>query len=147
MQEHAGFNFEPPSNARNVVDRDISFGPLDAAEIGAIDTTLVRQRFLTEFTRRSKATHIPRQNVPQRSFVSLFHRADFGPLTLLRRPLLSYIRPRYLQMRILLRWSLERFEKFADTAQRWTEQSVDNTFLPGLRSQAANTRQQAGNGH
>jgi hypothetical protein len=96
IQENAGFNFEPASNARNVVDRDIALGPLDAAEIGAIDAALVRQRFLAQFTRGSKATHIPRQNVPQRSFVSLFHRADFGSLTLLRRPLLSYIRCRYL---------------------------------------------------
>jgi len=147
IQENVGFDFEPAGYPSDVVDRDVPLRPLDAAEISAIDPALVRKSFLAQFTRSPKPTHVSRQNVPQRPFVSLLHRADFGPLTLLRRPLLSYIRPRYLQMRILLRWSLERFEKFADTAQRWTEQSVDNTFLPGLRSQAANTRQQAGNGH
>jgi hypothetical protein len=53
----------------------------------------VGQRLLAQAALRPKATHIPRQNVSQWPFVSLFHRADFGPLTLLRRPLLSYIRP------------------------------------------------------
>jgi hypothetical protein len=53
------------------------------------------QRLLAQTMLRSKATHIPRQNVPQRSLVSLFHhKADFGLITLLRRPLLSYIRLR-----------------------------------------------------
>ena len=103
IEQHPGFNFEPPSNARNVVDRDIAFRPLDPAEIGAIDTALVGQGFLAQPTLRSKAAHIPRQYVPQRPFVSLFHARDFGPLTLLRRPLLSYIRRSYLQMRMLLR--------------------------------------------
>jgi hypothetical protein len=64
----------------------------------AIDTALMRQRFLAEATRRSKAAHISRQDVPQRSFVSLFHKADFGALALLRRPLLSYIRSGHLQI-------------------------------------------------
>ena len=93
-----GFDFEPASYSSDVVDRDVPLRPLDAAQIGAIDTALMRQRFLAEFTRSSKATHIPRQNVPQRPFVSFFHRADFGALTLLRRPLLSYIRRQYPQM-------------------------------------------------
>jgi hypothetical protein len=63
----------------------------------------VGQGFLAQTTLRAKATHISRQNVPQRPFVSLFHKGDFGSLTLLRRPLLSYIRSRYLKMRMLLR--------------------------------------------
>jgi hypothetical protein len=88
-----GFDFEPASYSGNIVDRDIAFGPLDAAEIGAIDTALMGQRLLAQTTLRPKATHIPRQNVPQWPFVSLFHGADFGSITLLRRPLLSYIRP------------------------------------------------------
>jgi hypothetical protein len=71
------------------------------------------QRLLTETTLRPKATHIPRQDVPQRPFVSLFHRADFGSITLLRRPLLSYIRRPYLQMRMLQRLYWKRLEKFA----------------------------------
>ena len=50
------------------------------------------QRFLAQSTLRPKTAHIPRQNVPQRSLVSFFHKDDFGSLTLLRRPLLSYIR-------------------------------------------------------
>jgi hypothetical protein len=64
----------------------------------AVDPTLMCQRFLTEITRSSQAAHISRQDVPQRSFVSPFHKADVGSLTLLRRPLLSYIRSRYLQI-------------------------------------------------
>ncbi|SRR5260221_1681403 len=132
IQENVGFNFKPASNARNVVDRDIAFGPLDPAEIGAVDAALVGQRFLTETTSRSKATHIPRQNVPQRSFVSLFHKGDFGSLALLRRPLLSYIRCQYLQIADAPALFLERFEKFAETAQRRTEQSVGDTVLPWL---------------
>jgi hypothetical protein len=93
-----GFNFKPASDARNVIDRDVAFGPFDPAEISAIDAALVGQRLLAQTTLRSKATHILRQNVPQRSFVSLFHKRDFGPVTLLRRPLLSYIRRRSLLM-------------------------------------------------
>src|ERR1700686_3755804 len=46
IQENAGFNSDPASNAPNVVDRDIALGPLDAAEIGALDPALVPQRFL-----------------------------------------------------------------------------------------------------
>jgi hypothetical protein len=64
IQKNAGFNFEPASDARNVVDRYIALGPLDAAEVGAIDAAFVRQRFLAKFTHGSKAAHIPRQNVP-----------------------------------------------------------------------------------
>jgi hypothetical protein len=52
----------------------------------------VGQRLLAQAALCPKAAHIPRQNVSQRPFVVPFHRADFGPLTLLRRPLLSYIR-------------------------------------------------------
>jgi hypothetical protein len=36
-------DLEPPGNARDVVDRDIVFGPLDPAEIGAVDPALVHQ--------------------------------------------------------------------------------------------------------
>jgi hypothetical protein len=87
-----GFDFEPASYPSDVVDRDVPLRPLDAAEISAIDPALVRKSFLAQFTRSPKPAHIPRQNVPQRPFVSLFHKGDFGSLTLLRRPLLSYIR-------------------------------------------------------
>ncbi len=114
-----GFDFEPASYPSDVVDRYIAFGPLDPAEIGAIDAALMGQGFLAKTTLRSKAAHISRQHVPQGSFVSLFHKADFGPLPLLRRPLLSYIRSQVTcKLRMLLRWSLDRFEKFADTDQR-----------------------------
>jgi hypothetical protein len=37
----------------------------DTAEIGPVDPTLVGQRLLAQTTLRPKATHIPRQNVPQ----------------------------------------------------------------------------------
>ena len=103
IQENVGFDFEPASYPSDVVDRDVPLRPFDAAQISAIDPALVRKSFLAQLTRGPKPAHIPRQNVPQRPFVSLFHRADFGSLTLLRRPLLSYIRRQYLQMRMLLR--------------------------------------------
>jgi hypothetical protein len=68
----------------------------------------VCQRFLAETMRGSKAAHISRQHVPQRSFVSLFHKADFGSLPLLRRPLLSYIRSHVTcKLRMLLRCHFE----------------------------------------
>src|ERR1700736_6439216 len=92
IQQHVRLHFETTRNTRNVVDRDISLRPLDPAEVGAVDAALMGQRLLAETTLRPKATHIPRQNVPQRSLVSLFHKADFGSITLLRRPLLSHIR-------------------------------------------------------
>jgi hypothetical protein len=78
IQQHPSFNFEAASDACNVIDGDIAFGPLDPAEIGAVYATLVSQRLLTETTLGSKATHIPRQDVSKRSFVGLFHKADFG---------------------------------------------------------------------
>jgi len=78
IQENVGFDFEPASYPSDVVDRDISFGSLDPAEIGTIDTAFVCQCFLAKTTRRAKTTHIPRQDVAKRSFVSLFHKGDFG---------------------------------------------------------------------
>ena len=57
-------DLQTPGNTRDVVDRDIAFGPFDPAEIGAVDAALVRQRFLAQATLRPKAAHIPRQNVP-----------------------------------------------------------------------------------
>ena len=73
-----GFDFEPASYPSDVVDRDVPLRPLDAAQISAIDPALVRKSFLAQLTRSPKPTHIPRQNVPQRPFVSLFHKGDFG---------------------------------------------------------------------
>jgi hypothetical protein len=92
IQQQRGFNFEPAGNASDVVYRDVAFGSFDPTEIRSIYSALMRQRFLAEFTCGPKAAHVPRQNVSKRSFVSLFHGADFGRITLLRRPLLSYIR-------------------------------------------------------
>ncbi len=132
IQEDVGFDFEPASYPSDVVDRDVPLRPFDAAQISAIDPALVRKSFLAQLTRGPKPAHIPRQNVPQRPFVSLFHRADFGSLTLLRRPLLSYIRRQYLQIADARALFLERFEKFVETAQRRTEQSVGDTVLPWL---------------
>jgi hypothetical protein len=124
VEEHARLNPQPASNTRDVVDRDVALRPLDPAEVSTIDAALVGQRFLAQSTLRPKTAHIPRQNVPQRSLVSLFHKDDFGSLTLLRRPLLSYIRSRYLQIADAPALVLERLEKFADTAavngaKRW----------------------------
>src|ERR1700694_3558588 len=93
IQQHVRLHFETTRNTRNVVDRDISLRPLDPAEVGAVDAALMRQRLLAQTALRPKAAHIPRQHVPERSLVSLFHKDDFGSLPLLMRPLLSYIRP------------------------------------------------------
>jgi hypothetical protein len=85
IQERRSLNFEPASYACNVVDRDIALRSLDSAEVGAIDTALVGQRLLAQATFRPKAAHIPRQNVPQRPFVSLFHKPLANARALPRR--------------------------------------------------------------
>src|SRR5258706_8690086 len=100
IQQHVRLHFETTRDTRNVVDRDISLRPLDPAEVGAVDPALMGQRLLAQTTLRPKAAHIPRQNVPQRSLVSLFHKDDFGSITLLRRPLLSYIRASGMESRL-----------------------------------------------
>ena len=48
-------------DAGNIVDRNISLSPLDRAEIGAVDSTLVRQSFLAEAPR---SPHVLSQDVP-----------------------------------------------------------------------------------
>jgi hypothetical protein len=127
-----GFDFEPASYPSDVVDRDVPLRPLDAAEISAIDPALVRKSFLAQFTRSPKPAHIPRQNVPQRPFVSLFHKGDFGSITLLRRPLLSYIRCQYLQIADApasvfgTLWEVRRYRSAVDGA------SIGDTVLPRL---------------
>jgi hypothetical protein len=74
VQKHPCFNLEAPRNPRDVVNRDVSFRPLDAAEIGSIEAGYVGQRLLGQTTLRAEETHVPRQNVPKRSLVSLFHK-------------------------------------------------------------------------
>jgi hypothetical protein len=43
VQQRPGFDLEPRSDARDVVDRDITFRPFDPAEIGAVDAAVMRQ--------------------------------------------------------------------------------------------------------
>ena len=43
VEQRPGFDLEPASNARNVVDRDVAFGPLYPAEIRAVDAALMGQ--------------------------------------------------------------------------------------------------------
>jgi hypothetical protein len=83
----------PSAMRGDIVDRNIAFGPLDRAEIRAVDASLVGERFLTEPALGAESAHVLRQNVPQGSFVRPLHRPASCPLTFLRRPLLSYILP------------------------------------------------------
>jgi hypothetical protein len=52
----------------------------------------VRQSFLAEASRSAEPTHILRQNISQGSFVRPLHGRKSCRMTVLRRPLLSYIR-------------------------------------------------------
>ena len=60
-------------NSGNVIDRNISFGPLNCAQISSVDPAFMRQRFLAKAACRAEPTHVLRQDVPQRSFVRPFH--------------------------------------------------------------------------
>lgn len=90
VQQRPSLDPQTASYPSDVVDRNVPLRPLNTAKISAIDPGLVSQRLLAQTTLRPKATHVPRQDVPKRPLVSLFHKVDFGPITLLRRPLLSY---------------------------------------------------------
>src|SRR4051812_3647173 len=87
VQQGPSLDLQTASNSGDIIERDIALGPFDPAEVSAVDSALMGQPLLTKTTLRPQATHIPRQHVPKRPFVSLFHKADFGSITLLRRPL------------------------------------------------------------
>lgn len=66
------------SNPGNIVDRDISLGSLNAAEVSAIHAALVCQGLLTKTARSPKPAHVSRQHVPKRSLVRPFHKGISG---------------------------------------------------------------------
>jgi len=59
-----GFTLRPRAIRAILSIETLRFGPFNTAEIGAVDARLMGQRLLAETTLRSKATHIPGQNVP-----------------------------------------------------------------------------------
>ena len=46
FEQLPGLDFKPLSDARDIVDRDVSLRTLYAAKVGAIDPAFVRERFL-----------------------------------------------------------------------------------------------------
>jgi hypothetical protein len=75
LQELRGRDAQPLRNARDVIDRDISLRAFNAAQVCAINPTFMGQGLLTEPARGPKPAHVSRQNIPQWSLVSPFHRA------------------------------------------------------------------------
>jgi hypothetical protein len=65
---------KPFGDPPNVVDRDVSLRPLDTAQVGAIDTTVMRQRFLREAALRAEPSHVLGEGISQLPFVRPFHR-------------------------------------------------------------------------
>ncbi len=66
-------DLEPPRDPGDVIDRDVTFGALDGAEVGPIDTALVRERLLAQAARGSQPAHVLRQYVSQWSLVRPLH--------------------------------------------------------------------------
>jgi hypothetical protein len=73
FQQRPRLDLQAGSYARNVIDGDISLRALNGAQIGPIDTALVRQCLLAEPARGAKLAHVLRQNVSQGAFVRPFH--------------------------------------------------------------------------
>jgi hypothetical protein len=64
VQQCPSLDLEPASNARDVVEGDIAFGPFEPAEIGVIDTALVGQPpQLLPLTRPREITALERRDV------------------------------------------------------------------------------------
>jgi len=80
VQQRPGFDFEPASNARDVVDRDVAFRSFDPAEIGAVDAALTGQCFLAQTALRLVAAHYFSPRRPTAALSESSHRADFDPL-------------------------------------------------------------------
>jgi hypothetical protein len=72
-QQLPRIDLQPLSNSSDVVDRHIAFRAFDATQIGAVDATLMGQRFLREPALGAQQPHVLRQDVPERAFVRPFH--------------------------------------------------------------------------
>lgn len=91
LQQLPGFNAKCARNARDVIDRYIAFSSLDGAEVSAVDTRIVGQRFLRQPAGRAQSSHIFRENIAEGTLVRPFHSRRRCQMTVLRRPLLRYI--------------------------------------------------------
>jgi hypothetical protein len=92
LEQLPRINLKTFRNAGNVIDGNISFSPLNRTQVSSVDTAFVCEGLLAKPSRGAQPSHVLCQDVPQRSFVRPFHGRDFCGLTVLRRPLLSYIR-------------------------------------------------------
>jgi hypothetical protein len=77
---------KPLRDPRDVVDRHVALRALDAAEVGPVDPTLMRECLLAETVRGAQPAHVLGQDVPQRkrqsSVASIMVQAvTTGPLT------------------------------------------------------------------
>lgn len=91
FEELPRFDLKSLCDAGDIVQRNVALGTLYRAQISAINSALVRESLLAQARVRPKPAHILCQYVAKRSFVRPFHGRELCGLTILRRPLLSYI--------------------------------------------------------
>ena len=91
LQQTPRLNVQPFGYSGNIVDRHVALRPLNRTEVGPVYSALVGKSLLADPTDRSQPAHVLRQHVPQLAFVRPFHGRTWCGLTILRRPLLSYI--------------------------------------------------------
>lgn len=75
LEKAPRFRTEAIGNAGNVVDRYVSLGTFDSADIGPVDPARVGKSFLAERKVGPQAAHVLDQNVAQRAFMRAFHPA------------------------------------------------------------------------
>lgn len=75
LEKAPRFRTEAIGNAGNVVDRYVSLGTFDSADIGPVDPAHVGKSFLAERKVSPQAAHVLGQNVAQRAFMRAFHPA------------------------------------------------------------------------
>ena len=91
LQQRPRLDTKTLSNAVKVVDRDVLFGPLNSAEIGAIKTGFIRQKFLRPAAIGAQLAHVARNDVSQGAFGRCLHAQCYCAMTLLTLPVLTYI--------------------------------------------------------
>lgn len=74
-QQLIGADIEAFGNSLDIVDRDITFTALDAAEIRPVHFDLEGKILLAHAARLTAATDIRRQNIPKRARMRPFHAA------------------------------------------------------------------------
>jgi hypothetical protein len=59
-----GSTCSPPSNPRNVIDRDIALRTFNRAQVSSVDTAVVSECFLAQRTASAEPAHVFCQHVP-----------------------------------------------------------------------------------